>query len=157
MGTGLRCLIKESFAFVILGQFINALGNCFITNSPSKVAACWFPPRHVSREGCHYYLSLTSFLDGDQRPAVTAISTFAVLASAALGIVIPSIFVSKVKNAESDVYNLMVAEFIMVAAIMLFNIIFFRGEPPTAPRSASQPVSRRSLRTTVDNVYLMND
>lgn len=42
IGTGIRCLVKEGFYFVILGQVINALGNCFITNSPSKVAANWF-------------------------------------------------------------------------------------------------------------------
>lgn len=65
---------------------------------------------------------------------MTAISTFAVLASGALGLVIPSIFVTKTKNDVSDVFNLMVVEFIIIVVIMTFNIVFFRGAPRSAPR-----------------------
>lgn len=131
IGTGIRCFVKYDFGYVIIGQVINAIGNCFITNSPSKVAANWFPPRHVNINLLKVFNDITFNL---KRPAVTAIATFAVLASGALGIVIPSFFVSKTNNTEDDVYNLMIAEFIILSVIMVFNIIFFRGEPPTPPR-----------------------
>jgi len=62
-----------------------------------------------------------------QRPAVTAICTFAVLASSIVGIVIPSLFVSSTKYKEENIFNLMLAEFIMLTVIMIINLIFFRG------------------------------
>ncbi|KAL4439315.1 hypothetical protein ABPG74_016978 [Tetrahymena malaccensis] len=139
IGTGLRCLVNQGFYFVIIGQFINAVGNCFITNSPAKVAANWFYPK--------------------DRPAVTAIGTFAVLASGALGIVIPSIFVSETNNTDKDVFNLMLAEFIIVAAIMIMNIFFFRAEPPTPPSYGAMQKKenfKQSIKSLFTNVnYLL--
>jgi hypothetical protein len=45
IGMGLRCLVKTSFAFVLLGNTIIAFGNIFILKSPSQFSANWFRPQ----------------------------------------------------------------------------------------------------------------
>ena len=71
----MRILINESFAPVLIGSLLAAIGNIFIINSPSKMATLWFRPSVVAR--------------------VTALGVMANLASNGLGVVLPSLFVEK--------------------------------------------------------------
>jgi len=47
VGTWIRCLIPESYWFVLLGQSFCSLGQPFILNAPAKVAANWYAPKEV--------------------------------------------------------------------------------------------------------------
>jgi hypothetical protein len=44
IGLLIRCLININFIFAILGNVVIAIGNIFILNSPSQLAANWFKP-----------------------------------------------------------------------------------------------------------------
>lgn len=47
LGAGLRVLVFISFSFLLLGQFVCAVGQPFLLNATSKVAARWFLPESV--------------------------------------------------------------------------------------------------------------
>lgn len=42
LGTGVRSMVKYSFAFVIIGQVFCAIGQPFLLNAPMKIATRWF-------------------------------------------------------------------------------------------------------------------
>lgn len=42
LGTGVRSMVKYSFAFVLIGQFICAIAQPFLLNAPMKIATRWF-------------------------------------------------------------------------------------------------------------------
>ena len=42
LGTGIRCMVKYHFAFVVVGQIICASGQPFLLNAPMKIATRWF-------------------------------------------------------------------------------------------------------------------
>ncbi len=48
LGSGIRCLVNKSFAFILIGQSLCALGQPFLTNAPTKVAARWFLQKNRS-------------------------------------------------------------------------------------------------------------
>jgi fucose permease len=48
IGSAIRCLVSYSFYFVIVGQFVCALGQPFILNAPTKIAVRWFSPKNVN-------------------------------------------------------------------------------------------------------------
>lgn len=50
IGAGIRCMVDESFYFVIIGQVICAIAQPFILNAPTKIAIRWFTPKNV--HGC---------------------------------------------------------------------------------------------------------
>lgn len=47
IGTGIRCFVNYSFEYVIIGQFLCAIGQPFILNAPTKIATRWFLPKNV--------------------------------------------------------------------------------------------------------------
>lgn len=47
LGTGIRCLVNHSFVWLIIGQFLCAIGQPFILNTPTKIATRWFMQKNV--------------------------------------------------------------------------------------------------------------
>lgn len=47
LGCAIRCLVKVSFTFVIIGQVFCAIAQPFITNAPMKIATRWYMPQNV--------------------------------------------------------------------------------------------------------------
>ena len=48
LGCGIRCMVKFSFYFVVVGQLFCAIGQPFLTNAPMKVATRWFTQSNVT-------------------------------------------------------------------------------------------------------------
>lgn len=71
LGTCLRLLVNQGFAWVIIGQVIAGIGRPFILNCQAKISANWFK--------------------ADTRGAVTQYLTLIMNASLILGFFIPSI------------------------------------------------------------------
>ena len=42
VGTGIRLLVNNSFAWVIVGQVVAGIGRPFILNCQAKISASWF-------------------------------------------------------------------------------------------------------------------
>lgn len=74
IGVWLRCLINYSFAPVLIGSLMAAIGNIFIINSPAKLAGTWYRPILV--------------------PRITVIGVMSNMASIGLGVVFPTLFVN---------------------------------------------------------------
>lgn len=47
LGCLIRCLVKVSFAFVVVGQVFCAIAQPFLINAPMKIATRWFMPQNV--------------------------------------------------------------------------------------------------------------
>lgn len=55
LGCGIRCMVKFSFYFVVVGQVVCAIAQPFLLNAPMKLATRWFtqpnvPTSHNSRD-----------------------------------------------------------------------------------------------------------
>lgn len=82
LGCLIRCLVKVSFAFVILGQVFCAIAQPFILNAPMKIATRWFMPRNV-------------IINWIQRSLAMAILSVVNIIGTAVGFLIPPLFVSE--------------------------------------------------------------
>lgn len=47
LGCLIRCLVRVSFAFVIIGQVFCSIAQPFILNASMKIATRWFMPKNV--------------------------------------------------------------------------------------------------------------
>lgn len=74
LGVGLRLLINEAFAWVIVGQVIAGIGRPFILNCQAKISANWFT--------------------SDTRGGVTQLLTLILNVSLIAGILIPGMIFS---------------------------------------------------------------
>ena len=74
LGMGIKCFINQSFYICIAGQVFAAIGQPFLVNAPTKLAAVWFGP--------------------NERVIAVTIAVAAQALGAAVGFVFPSIFVS---------------------------------------------------------------
>lgn len=116
VGLALRCLVKVSFHFVLLGNGVMAFGNVFILNAPSQFSAAWFRP--------------------ESRLVVTSLAVFAMSVSGGAGALISPFIVKAGMGQEEGlkaVFKLMLFQGVPVAAIMIVNLIFFRGKPKHPP------------------------
>ena len=82
VGMWVKCLINKAFYWVLIGQFIAALGQPLISCAPAKLAALWFGE--------------------NERVIATTIGTAAQPIGVAIGYVFPSFFVTV---ADSDPAN----------------------------------------------------
>ena len=115
-GVWMRLLIETSLVPVIMGSFLEALGNIFIINSPSKFASTWFRPSMIAK--------------------VTTMGVMCNLASLGLGVALPSVFVNE-ESTKSDVVKLLMYEAIIVSVPCLLVLFLFRGKPKTPPSHAA--------------------
>lgn len=116
VGVGLRCLVKESFTWVLLGNILVAAGNAFMLNAPSQFSANWFKP--------------------ENRMVVTSVAVFFLSVSGAAGALLsPFVVKSGLSDEEGidSVERLMLLQGAIIAFIMLLNLVFFRGKPKTPP------------------------
>lgn len=116
IGSLVRLLVNVNFAFIIVGSVINAIGNVFILNAPSKFSTNWYKP--------------------ENRALVTTICTYAVIASPTIGVAIPSLFVDANSNKDNVLY-LLIFEASLVTGVMAITLIFFKGNPPSPPSYAA--------------------
>lgn len=153
IGAGLRYLgtIKsiignqnyESYVVVLIGQTLAALVQPFFTNSPSRIAAVWFS------------------VDG--RDIATAL--LSILGSLGIGIgnIMPTLFVQSDGTQWGGFEGLMLTELVLCAIGMLFILIFFYDQPPTAPSisqklklvAANQQSVGRDFRNLICNINFM--
>ena len=73
-GLWLRCLIQQSFWFVIAGQTVVAFAQPFLYNAPALVTSNWFPYQ--------------------ERSVATMVGTSANLFGVGLGFLVPKMFIS---------------------------------------------------------------
>ena len=79
----LKCLINKSFAYVITGQVIAAIGWPLLSLSPARLATNWFGP--------------------NERVLATTVATAAQPLGVALGFAFPSIFVRSADESPGDI------------------------------------------------------
>jgi uncharacterized membrane protein YfcA len=72
-GLWLKCLINESFIYVIVGQTLLAAGQPFILNACSKLSANWYPE--------------------NERLTSTAVGANSFVLGASIGTFMPSLFI----------------------------------------------------------------
>lgn len=133
-GVVLRTFINQSFWLVIAGSTLCAVGNIFILNSPSKLAANWWSSGHLT--------------------AVNSLCTLANIVSNTIGAVIPSFFVS-MDSGRQDIVNLLRFEAGLVGGVLLLLIVFIRDKPGSPPSLAAAAEEKEpylaSLRRLVTN------
>jgi FLVCR family feline leukemia virus subgroup C receptor-related protein len=71
LGTGLRMLVNDSFAWVIVGQVIAGIGRPFILNCQAKISANWFT--------------------AEKRGGITQLLTLVLNVSLIIGLIIPGL------------------------------------------------------------------
>ena len=84
MANGLRCLINQSFLYVILGSTLAAVFQPFVYNAPAKVTAEWF--------------------DKHQSSVATMIGTCANIFGVLVGFLLPKVFI-KPKYVKTDPHS----------------------------------------------------
>lgn len=87
LGCLIRCLVKVSFAFVVVGQVFCAIAQPFLINAPMKIATRWFMPQNV-------------FLFIIQRSLAMAVLTVVNIIGTAIGFLIPPLFVSELDTPQ---------------------------------------------------------
>lgn len=85
IGTGVRMLVNQSFAWVIVGQIIAGVGRPFILNCQAKISANWF--------------------QAEKRAGVTQLLTLVLNVSLIIGIFIPGIVFGKYDTKSDDDKN----------------------------------------------------
>lgn len=120
LGVGLRLLINEAFAWVIVGQVIAGIGRPFILNCQAKISANWFT--------------------ANSRGGVTQLLTLILNVSLIAGILIPGIifsgyqvFPDTIDEGRQLSFKLMWIEAAIAIVCFLPNIIFQDSKPPTPP------------------------
>lgn len=127
IGMWVKCLINHAFWWVLVGQFVAALGQPLISCSAAKLAALWF--------GDH------------ERVIATTIGMAAMPIGVAIGYVFPSFFVTtddslpqNVSQARHDVYLSLLWQAIIGTGVMLISALLFREKPVTPPTKAHATV-----------------
>ena len=116
LGCGLRVLINHSFYWVLLGQFLMGFASCCVYNNQMEFNFNWFPMK--------------------SRAIFNSILTLSVYIGGGLGNSIPLFLINESQitthfQAENEIYYYSLNMFIFVGILSLFNLIFFRGTPPT--------------------------
>ena len=112
LGCSFRLLILRSFWWVIVGNFIAAIGNSFILNCPSKYSSIWYEPR--------------------ERLLITSILVFTNMISGGFGAFLSPFFVKSglpSEEGQGQIYKLVIFHTIAIGSIMLLNIFCFRSDP----------------------------
>lgn len=132
LGVWARTLIATSFAFPLIGSLLAAIGNIFIINSPSKMANVWFRPSKVA--------------------IITTIGVMSSLASNALGVVFPTLFVNS-SSTEDDVEKLLLVEAGIVSFPLLLMLLLLRKKPVHPPSYAATVESRENYKEDLKNLF----
>jgi len=85
IGYGLRLLVNVHLYIFVIGTYFTALGFVFVMNSPTKFASNWFPVSQIA--------------------VVNGIVMFALLASDALGVFFPVLFLGETFTKD-EMFNL---------------------------------------------------
>mmetsp|Transcript_25736 Transcript_25736/g.45199 ORF Transcript_25736/g.45199 Transcript_25736/m.45199 type:complete len:426 (-) Transcript_25736:950-2227(-) len=129
----------DSFYWVLIGQTLAAIGQPFLLNAPAKLATYWFRP--------------------DMRTEATTVGSAANSLGVAFGFIIPSIFVDG-SSGKTEVGWLMVTEAIVIGAVLVADILLFKGKPPTPPSKSggeSREKFKEAMKTLLKNknfIYL---
>lgn len=86
LGIGLRMLVNQAFAWVIVGQLIAGIGRPFILNCQAKISANWF--------------------SSTTRGGVTQLLTLVLNVSLIIGILIPGLVFKSYKPETMDPQNI---------------------------------------------------
>ena len=108
VGLLVRLLINVNFYLFFLGTFICSLGFVIMISGANKFANTWFP---------HHQIFL-----------VSSVCVFGVFASDAIGTFFSSYNISE-ESSKEDVFQFFMWESIVMIAINLLMIIFFKGQP----------------------------
>ena len=120
-------LIAESFAWMIVGSFICALGNIYTLCVSPKFSAVWFEPK--------------------QRIFITSFIIFANSISGGIGAALSPIFVKShlpPDEGRQQVINYVMYQSAVFAGIMLMNLLFFRGSPSKNEKCFSKSMLKKS-------------
>ena len=137
VGSAVRMLVNESFAWVVVGQVIAGIGRPFILNCQAKISANWF--------------------SAEKRASVTQLLTLVLNVSLIIGIFIPGIVFGKYdidqdedkSIGRSHTFDLMFVEFILGVICLVPNMIFQQSKPPTPPSDSAGIVNREPFKASI--------
>lgn len=120
LGMVIKCFINQSFYICIAGQVVAGIGQPFLVNAPTKLAATWFGT--------------------NERVIAVTIAIASQALGAAVGFVIPALFVDI--SDEGDVFRDHVAQSLICQAILGISIFvaclfFFKSRPQTPPSATA--------------------
>mmetsp|Transcript_16041 Transcript_16041/g.23224 ORF Transcript_16041/g.23224 Transcript_16041/m.23224 type:complete len:423 (-) Transcript_16041:3-1271(-) len=128
LGSFIRIGAYFNFWFILVGNFVVALGQPFITNAPSKVSAFWFRP--------------------ESRPFATTLGSICIPAGMMIGYAVPLIITKG--DGKSQVGLLMVIQSIIVTTVAVLVYFFFYSAPkypPSITASEERDGLKKSLKT----------
>ncbi|CAD8157072.1 unnamed protein product [Paramecium pentaurelia] len=129
LGVFSRCLVRQSFIYVLIGQTLCGIARPLILNAQASVAVEWFPT--------------------NQRTKLMTMLNFIVTFSGILGYIIPPIFFAGVsidENTPKDVLDtgdsrfmyLLFSEAVFSAVFLIPLLIFFETKPKSPPSAAAK-------------------
>ncbi|CAD8065070.1 unnamed protein product [Paramecium sonneborni] len=129
LGVFSRCLVRQSFIYVLIGQTLCGIGRPLILNAQASVAVEWFP--------------------SSQRTKLMTMLNFIVTFSGILGYIIPPIFFAGVtidERSPQDVLDtgdsrfmyLLFSEAVFSAVFLIPLLIFFETKPKSPPSAAAK-------------------
>jgi MFS transporter, FLVCR family, feline leukemia virus subgroup C receptor-related protein len=129
IGLWMKCLINESFVWVVIGQTIIAIGQPFLLNACSKVSANWFPE--------------------NERLAATAIGANSYMLGVSIGLFLPSLFVQDNLHASDDTIRSQVLHLgLLMASLATLTLIpvvlTFKSAPDSVTIGSSQVLAQRA-------------
>lgn len=120
LGMIIKCFINSNFYICIAGQVVSGIGQPFLVNAPTKLAAVWFGQ--------------------NERVIAVTIAIAAQALGAAVGFVIPALFVSVDDEGElfrEHVAQSLICQACLGSAVFLGCLLFFKARPATPPSATA--------------------
>ena len=121
LGTIVRVGAVWNYWAILVGNGIMGAGATFLGGLPAKVSSFWFR---------------VNWVRAMQRTNSTTVSSVAMTLGAAVGMVIPTLFVGS-NGTKEQVAVLMVFEAVMTSVVCIACFVFMRNKPPTPPSATA--------------------
>jgi len=142
IGLWTRCLCKEGFLYIFIGQCFAGVAQPFFYSTPQKISNVWFGMK--------------------ERTLATTIIAASLNIGSALGAFLPQFFIN-LKETDPDVLldqikNMMILTAIAGSFFLVVTIRFFREKPPSPPSKGAAAQKHNyldSLKTLIKNKNAM--
>lgn len=122
------------YGVTLLGQYLAAISQPFLTNVPPKLAAAWFP--------------------ASERDVATVLASMANPVGIAVGSILPAMCVSEQDDKVVGMNTLLLVEAILAAVSALVAAVFVKSRPVTPPSSAAEKEALDAINDERDESIL---
>ena len=128
LGAIIRVGAVWNYWWILVGSGVMGAGSTFLGGLPAKVSSFWFRMEWVLFT---------------QRTNATTIASVAMMLGAAVGMLVPPLFVSS-KGSKDEVTYLMGFEAVLTTVVCTGSLVWMRNKPPTPP-SATAAIKREDF------------